>query len=125
MIGWLTLPRALSVCDIPSKIDLLNLILHPTVLGIIKPQFLVYLERHFSLKQDAREQSEPDDKMKCFTETKTVKARMKLIAASLSPCLQWYCLTVTWPETKMFHLYELDLVFRCRDHLPPPVIVTG
>ena len=29
---------------------------------------------------------EKDDEMKCFNETKTVKARMKLIAGSLSPC---------------------------------------
>ena len=67
-------------------------------MGIIKHKLGVYLERHFSLEPDtgghrgAETQSDSpsqparDDKLKCFNETKTVKARMKLIAALLSPC---------------------------------------
>ena len=95
MIGWLTLPRALSVCDIPSKIDLLNLILHPTVLGIINLGFYFISKLISQWNQPDTDwgtlgvpdrQSEPDDKLKSFNETKTVKARMKLIALSLSPC---------------------------------------
>ena len=70
-------------------------------------------------------QSESDDKMKCFNETKTVSGEDEANCSLIVSMSAWYCLTVTRTETKMFHLLELDLVFRCRDHLPPHVILAG